>query len=625
MSSANNKIQNIALEFLRQGIPTVPMDISYEKEGDLKAKKVALRKWGEFQTKLPSEVETTENFRNPDAQISIVCGKISGIVIIDIDIGASQENIDFLNTFSTLRVKTPSGGFHLYFKYPENIEKIKSGDYMFGPGSHIDIKADGGLATIPPSKYPNGIEYEWEGEKFDRSKIAKLPEEILKMLIEKNKPVKSEEKRQNLAHIIKGVSTGSRNMDMTSVIGTFLKRFDVSEWEDIVFPAFYAINQQNNPPLSLGELRTIYESISSKELSSRNNTEKRIEGIGNSMSLKELLGTTFPKVRFAVESLFETGTINMLSAPPNSWKSWIILLCSVCLASGKQLFDKFETSKQGVLIVNEEDTAPMLQERLSMIMEETQDLPIYFYINKEIRLEEKFIEKVVEEAKNKQVGFIIFDSLRSVHDADENSSKEMQETMNQLKKLIKEGFTVLFTHHHRKKMKGGKKDNSGEDSRGSSAINAAIHGHISCEEWDDDNKKYLIISQPKLKSDKKIDPFDVLIEIAEDKSKIKFTYSGEHKSGVKELNQTQEKVLDIVTNGDKWLSRKDLISMGIGSETTIALVTRNLEKSGYIQSKKRSEIKKMGQPVNSEEGAHNESLYFRVTEEEEAEQAFENF
>ena len=109
-------------------------------------------------------------------------------------------------------------------------------------------------------------------------------------------------------------------------------------------------------------------------------------------------------------------------------------------------------------------------------------MPIFYRVAQGSKLDsETFVDKLIAEAKDKQIGVIMFDSLRSMHVLDENSSKDMQVVMDKLKKIARENITVVFTHHHRKKGMFSKNDDA-DASRGSSAINAAIRGHLSLEE-----------------------------------------------------------------------------------------------------------------------------------------------
>ena len=89
----------------------------------------------------------------PDANIGIATGKVSNMVVIDVDPrnGGEETMRGFIETHGPLprgpMVKTPNGRHH-YFNYSEG---LKCG--LLGPG--VDFKGDGGYVVAPPSK---GIE-----------------------------------------------------------------------------------------------------------------------------------------------------------------------------------------------------------------------------------------------------------------------------------------------------------------------------------------------------------------------------------------------------------------------------------------------------------------------------------
>lgn len=92
--------------------------------------------------------------------IGLLLGKSSGIVVVDIDVqnGGSAEQLfgrygqNVLK--STRVVKTPSGGWHLYFEYPD-IEYLKgvinAGKNLVEIGPGIDLLADGRHVQAPPT------------------------------------------------------------------------------------------------------------------------------------------------------------------------------------------------------------------------------------------------------------------------------------------------------------------------------------------------------------------------------------------------------------------------------------------------------------------------------------------
>lgn len=106
--------------------------------------------------------DTVNRIAASDHPVGIVTGKKSGLVVIDVDVqnGGSVEALvtrygkDVKNTRV---VTTPSGGWHLYFKYPENVDRLTavingSGQKIRIAGlAGIDLLADGRHVKAPPT------------------------------------------------------------------------------------------------------------------------------------------------------------------------------------------------------------------------------------------------------------------------------------------------------------------------------------------------------------------------------------------------------------------------------------------------------------------------------------------
>jgi len=350
------------------------------------------------------------------------------------------------------------------------------------------------------------------------------------------------------------------------------------------------------------------------EPDSKNKTNKEIMNL-NILSFSELLNKEFPDVPWDVDGIFESGTINMISAPPNQYKSWIVQHMALCLAQGKDVFGKFKTKPQNILIINEEDSQRMLKDRSLKMVEGAEDLGLYFMVQTGFKIDEDTVFKIFMEANKRNVTFVIFDSLRSIHTANENDSGEMQVILDCFKELTKEGITVLFTHHNRKKAFGKSKDELGEESRGSTAINAGVHGHISCEEIIKEDGKYLLIHQRKLKSDEKMKPFLVKINLDKENNKIYFNYVGEYDAKEETFRKNKEGALRFIEKCGKWVSKKEIAVFLSVSETTIAKVLQELEKEKLVQSKIKKELEKENIHTESE-AKHNAKFYFRKEDED---------
>jgi Bifunctional DNA primase/polymerase, N-terminal/AAA domain len=125
--------------------------------------------------------------RWPHAGVSVATGRTSGILVIDVDneshgvdgyasLRALEEKHGRLPT--TLTVETPSGGMHLYFKYPNDFE-VKNGTSKIADG--IDFKGEGGKVPAPPTTRPGVGVYQWTND----APIADAPRWLLDLVAEK--------------------------------------------------------------------------------------------------------------------------------------------------------------------------------------------------------------------------------------------------------------------------------------------------------------------------------------------------------------------------------------------------------------------------------------------------------
>ncbi len=127
--------------------------------------------------------------RRPKANVAIVTGLDSGLVVLDFD--ARHRGLETLQQIQiehgplpkTLLVATGGGGLHYFFGYPDS-EDVASGAAVLGSGA--DIRARGGYVVGPPSVHASGNRYRWINGPGDVD-LAALPPSILTLLRERKK------------------------------------------------------------------------------------------------------------------------------------------------------------------------------------------------------------------------------------------------------------------------------------------------------------------------------------------------------------------------------------------------------------------------------------------------------
>ena len=117
--------------------------------------------------------------------VGVLTGQVNNLLVLDIDVkdDGLEAWKEYFNEFGepkTLKVSTPSGGYHYYFKYASNKQLNNKTKYR---GVGIDIRSNGGYVVAPPSKI-NDVEYKI----VDGNDIIEMPTELIKWLL--NSPSK---------------------------------------------------------------------------------------------------------------------------------------------------------------------------------------------------------------------------------------------------------------------------------------------------------------------------------------------------------------------------------------------------------------------------------------------------
>lgn len=115
--------------------------------------------------------------------VAIVTGRLSNLVVLDIDGENGQQLIDRLDSPKTPTVRT-SKGEHRYFRYP----KVEIRNSTRVGGVKLDVRGEGGYVVGAGSAHPDGGVYEWDISPTE-AEFAELPTNVIALLAKpKNKP-----------------------------------------------------------------------------------------------------------------------------------------------------------------------------------------------------------------------------------------------------------------------------------------------------------------------------------------------------------------------------------------------------------------------------------------------------
>ena len=159
-----------ALGYRSYGYSVIPVNRSNKKP---------LIRWGPYQIRPPS-IQEIENWwaRWPLANIAVITGPVSNIIVVDVDSDKGMERINALIAESTIKpyCRTPRGGAHFWFKYREGLQT------KAGVLEDIDVRAKGGYVIVPPSIGANDVPYRWVLPRDDSEPLPQMPGSLFEAL-----------------------------------------------------------------------------------------------------------------------------------------------------------------------------------------------------------------------------------------------------------------------------------------------------------------------------------------------------------------------------------------------------------------------------------------------------------
>jgi Bifunctional DNA primase/polymerase, N-terminal/AAA domain/Primase C terminal 1 (PriCT-1) len=198
-----NGVLDSAISYRRRGLSVIPI-----KSKDKKP----LIAWEPYQKEPASEGTIKDWFESwPNANVGIVTGAVSDVVVIDLDSAEAKEKIKTLvpnyDLSAVPRVRTGRGGYHLFFKHPGVSVQTRVGVLP-----KTDVRADGGYVVAAPSIHENGKLYTWEVSVS--GELPKLPLELFKLISSPSGNSNGYRERFNTASALAGVSEGQRDQTL---------------------------------------------------------------------------------------------------------------------------------------------------------------------------------------------------------------------------------------------------------------------------------------------------------------------------------------------------------------------------------------------------------------------------
>jgi len=244
-------LQRAACSYVAKGWSVIPLQ---------RGSKVPAIKWQRYQKARANIGDVARWFRRwPMANIGIVTGEISNLLVLDIDPQhGGVESLGRLEAKSgklpiTVRAATGGGGLHFYFAHPGEFVPNRVG---VAPG--VDLRGDGGYVVAPPSRHPSGRYYNWVANcSPDEMTPASAPRWLFAGYVNARMGHTLDHWRSLLRE---GVAEGERNSTVASLSGHLL-------WHgvdpDVVLQLLLAWNRCCcRPPLDDAEVSQVVRSIS---------------------------------------------------------------------------------------------------------------------------------------------------------------------------------------------------------------------------------------------------------------------------------------------------------------------------------------------------------------------------
>jgi len=421
-----------ALEILLQGFPVIPVDRSTKRP---------LVVWQRYQHHLPTEEQINDWWtRWPNANIGMITGRISGLVVVDTD--SNEATSRFLSAYPeaqvTLQAETGRGR-HFYFKWEVDIRN--DAGRILGEG--IDVRGEGGFVILPPSLHSNGKRYGWLN--LNESEPQPLAQGLRDAL------TRHTTGRDNSQHESVGrIQEGERNDCLTSLAGTMRRRGMSPE---AITAALLAENVQRcDPPLPESEVKRISDSVAQYEHEEKVENSiphYREEAVRNEMLLQSWAEyvDSVPEAReYTIDGILPQSGLAVCSGRGKEGKSTLIIHACRAIAAGVPFLER-ATIQKPIIYVNYEMPPDYLRELLG-----SADRPDSAYITDrpEPVLTPPTINKLIE-ALGSDSGMLVIDSFRGAFklrgDA-ENSAGGAGVTLRKLQDLaITTGWLIVVIHH----------------------------------------------------------------------------------------------------------------------------------------------------------------------------------
>jgi hypothetical protein len=543
----SNPFIDHALEYLAQGWSVIPLAP--------KNKICILNTWKPYQYARATEEEIRSWWAiNPEANIGIITGAISGIFALDVD---GQEGLESLKgkALPPTPVTKTGKGNHYIFKLPKGFE-IKNSARKIGPG--LDIRGEGGYIVAPPSIHASGTKYEWLIQDYP----AEAPEWLLNA-IKEERPTESAAKSQDwIIQALRGIPKGQRDDTFTSLVGHWTNAgLSIEEQTEFL----HMVNARCNPPETEKDFEALVKRIYARDSANKITTVPN----GWTLSASTLLMQPPEPTKWLIEDLWTEESCGFIGGEPKTGKTWIGFDMAVSIVSNSPTLGHFKVHTPGpVLYVAEEGNEEQLRTRLhkittaKSIQADALD-DFHLAIQKNVMVDIKEWQTAIFDfcAKVKPRA-VFFDPLVRIHSSGENQAEDMRKVLQFLRSIQVNFHCSVIVIHHQRKPSNDDTSRSGQKLRGTGDLYAWLDSAIYLKKKQGENT--VIGVEIEHRNAGEVEPFTLDQNITEDEANIVYKEGSLADLQIMELAKKFEKI--ILEMPDSEIKNSDLVGKISGNE-----------------------------------------------------------
>lgn len=166
---------------------------------------------------------------------------------------------------------------------------------------------------------------------------------------------------------------------------------------------------------------------------------------------RALCALELPSIETIIDPWLPAASISLVFGPPSAGKSLWMMSVAQALANGATLFDAYACKKSRVLVVQADMPVGMVQERLQLNPNPSDDILMWLTENRQLDILTAHRTHAAEVAAIREFApqVVFVDTLRKTHTLDENDSAAPDKVYGAWRMLIPDAAFV-FQHHARK-------------------------------------------------------------------------------------------------------------------------------------------------------------------------------